>query len=165
MLYIFSIQTTAGHIMFNLNKAWCIAFVSLFVVVNFDALAQASDFRIERRRVVFLTRAQLRMRQSYNKVRSATLNMTHIRLPFEIKQRLHVRYVIILYWEKYPALNTEYVMLSTSQWDHHPFPLCRTLTAVWENITPHWYRRCVWDNDHGKRSKLYKLAVMFKFAL
>ena len=28
--------------------------ISVFVVVNFDALAQASDFRIERRQVVFL---------------------------------------------------------------------------------------------------------------
>ena len=79
-------------VLVHLNKAWCVAFVSMFVVVNFDALAQASDFRIEKRRVVFLIRAQLRMRQSYNKVRSATLNMTHIRLPFEIKQRLHVIY-------------------------------------------------------------------------
>ena len=32
--------------------------IYIFVVVNFDALAQASDFRIERRQVVFLCRMQ-----------------------------------------------------------------------------------------------------------
>ena len=32
--------------------------IYIFVVVNFDALAQANDFRIERRQVVFLCRMQ-----------------------------------------------------------------------------------------------------------
>ena len=34
--------------------------IYIFVVVNFDALAQASDFRIERRQVVFLCWKQIR---------------------------------------------------------------------------------------------------------
>ena len=72
-LWSASIQPTLPHCIWHSHLALAI---NIFVVVNFDALAQASDFRIERRQVVFLC-----WRQDSNASGSQTPNLQQTECP------------------------------------------------------------------------------------
>ena len=117
----------------------------MFVVVNFDALAQANDIRIERRQVVFLC-----WMQDSNPSGSQTPNGQQTECPLTNRQYIYmkVNQYIYIYTLVYICIYILFLSVSHS----HPHPPPPSFLSCWMHTSPVFMRNPSVDYNSAEQA-------------
>ena len=145
MLFVIYIYTyvhkhTHTHI-YIWQTAYVYMCMYMFVVINFDALAQASDFQIERRQVLFLFRMQDLNRGLWNRISS----------------KLNAR------WKTDWAIEDQ-----AKTWTQQPVPMLLLNSMLWHRQAIHTIHIVpvhLWRTGHGRVVRTLRIIACGRVAL